>query len=140
LELLDFRKQEQGHFKLKISQVNFVDFLKVVFITFREYALNNNITFNFNRISDNITLWIDVEQMQKVINNLLSNAFKFTPNGGSITITIEENDKDVVFAVNDTGQGILPDKIEYIFERFYQADPMGGYPNGIGLAFIQRNY
>lgn len=134
-ELLDFRKQEQGHLKLRISQINFVEFLKEIYVTFSEYAQNNDISFRFNRSTDKINIWIDVEQMQKVINNLLSNAFKFTPKGGIITISVEENDTELIFSVADTGQGILPDNIEYIFERFYQAEQQDGIPGtGLGLA------
>ena len=137
-ELLDFRKQEQGHLQLKITQVNFIEFLKEIYITFSDYANNNNILFNFQRTSDKIDLWLDVEQMQKVMNNLLSNAFKFTPRGGSIIISVEETTDDVIFSVSDTGQGILPDKIDLIFDRFYQteqADNITG--TGIGLALAK---
>ena len=137
-ELLDFRKQEQGHLKLKISEVNFVEFLKETFLTFYEYAQNNNISFKFCRSSDEINLWIDVEQMQKVINNLLSNAFKFTPPGGNVVISLEENESEVIFSISDNGQGILPDKIDHIFDRFYQADLTDNVPGtGIGLALTK---
>lgn len=137
-ELLDFRKQEQGHMKLKISYVNFVEFLKETFLTFYEYAQNNGISFSFERDSDDISLWIDEEQMQKVINNLLSNAFKFTPKNGEIRISVKEEEEDVVFSVSDSGQGILPDKIDLIFDRFYQAEQPEDIPGtGIGLALTK---
>lgn len=134
-ELLDFRKQEQGHLKLKISQVNFIDFLKETFIVFSDYAVNKKITFDFRHNVKNLPLWIDTEQMQKVVNNLLSNAFKYTPEGGRIIIAAEEKENEVIFSVSDTGIGIEADKIDLIFDRFYQiAQNMHVQGTGIGLA------
>ena len=74
----------------------------------------------------------------KVINNLLSNAFKFTPPGGNVVISLEENESEVIFSISDNGQGILPDKIDHIFDRFYQADLTDNVPGtGIGLALTK---
>ncbi|HCC53180.1 MAG TPA: hybrid sensor histidine kinase/response regulator, partial [Porphyromonadaceae bacterium] len=137
-ELLDFRKQELGHLKLKISPINFIDFLQETYIIFGDYAINRNISFNYQHTAHNIPLWIDTEQMQKVINNLLSNAFKFTPEGGSITISVEENENEVTFTVKDTGKGITADNIKFIFDRFYQIEKNDNTPGtGIGLALTK---
>jgi signal transduction histidine kinase/ligand-binding sensor domain-containing protein/DNA-binding response OmpR family regulator len=134
-ELLDFRKQELGHLKLKIAQINFIDFLKETHIIFNDYAINRNISFDFHAAVNKIPLWIDTGQMQKVINNLLSNAFKFTPEGGRITLSVEENDSEITFSVKDTGKGIPPDKIRFIFDRFYQTGKNDNTTGtGIGLA------
>ena len=94
-ELLDFRKQEQGHMKIKVSRHNLVNFLYENYLLFLEYASSKQINFKFNKQSDDIEVWYDQKQMQKVINNLLSNAIKHTPDGGSITLDVMEQEKGV---------------------------------------------
>jgi len=135
-ELLDFRKQEQGHLQLKISYVNIVDFIREIFVLFQDHAVNQSIKFNFDSNVKTPLVWIDTEQMQKVINNILSNAFKYTlKENGNIAIHIEDKEDEICIAIADTGQGILPDKIAHIFDRFYQADHTGKVSGtGIGLA------
>lgn len=77
-ELLDFRKQEQGHMKIKVSPHNIVNFLYENYLLFLEYASAKQINFNFEKETDELEVWYDQKQMQKVINNLLSNAIKHT--------------------------------------------------------------
>ncbi len=137
-ELMDFSKQEQGYLNLKISELNIIDFLNEIYLTFKEYAQNRNISFEFNHNSDKINLWIDMEQMQKVINNLLSNAFKFTLENGEISISATENEQHVIISVSDTGKGISSDDIGSVFDRFYQAEESDEMPGtGIGLALAK---
>ncbi|WP_300905176.1 histidine kinase dimerization/phospho-acceptor domain-containing protein, partial [uncultured Alistipes sp.] len=89
-ELLDFRKQEQGYMTIKVSEHNIVDFVYEHYLFFQEYAAQRRITFNFEKSSDYINVWYDARQMQKVINNLISNAFKHTKAGGTISISIRK--------------------------------------------------
>ncbi|WP_163174454.1 two-component regulator propeller domain-containing protein [Bacteroides sp. 51] len=137
-ELLDFRKQEQGYLQLKISYLNLVELIEEIYLTFKEYASNNQITFNFEKDLDEAFVWIDKEQMQKVINNLLSNAFKYTPKGGAITLSVRSVKDTISFSVTDTGQGIELSKMERIFDRFFQADFSNKISGtGIGLALAK---
>lgn len=135
-ELLDFRKQEQGHMKIKVSRHNLVDFLYENYLLYIEYASTRHIKFYFNKDQDQLEVWYDSRQMQKVINNLLSNAFKYTPEKGSISINISKRGEEAIIEVQDSGKGIKPEEAGKIFERFYQTsnDPENTQGTGVGLA------
>ena len=94
-ELLDFRKQEQGYLKLKVECRDIVAFTKEVYMSFYEYALKHHIAYRFETSEPSINLWFDPVQMQKVIINLLSNAFKYTPAEGNITVSIRMHSQQV---------------------------------------------
>lgn len=138
-ELLDFRKQEQGYLKLKIEEQNLVTFTRQVFLCFYEYAQKKEITYRFVSVEETISLWFDLKQMQKVIFNLLSNAFKYTPNKGSITVEVRKIASQAVILVSDTGTGISEEHIQKIFDRFYQTDTssFSTLGTGIGLALAK---
>ena len=136
-ELLDFRKQEQGYMTIKVSEHNIVDFVYEHYLLFQEYAVQRQITFNFEKSSDNISLWYDAKQMQKVINNLISNAFKHTKAGGIISISIRKRNQEVLIDVTDNGSGIAAKDISNIFTRFYQTEQLDSLfyvGTGIGLS------
>lgn len=141
-ELLDFRKQEQGYMTIKVSEHNLVDFIYENYLLFLEYAEQRGITFNFQKSNDNIPLWYDARQMQKVITNLLSNAFKHTKDGGTISVSIRKRNQEVIVEVTDNGTGIDPKDIQRIFDRFYQTEQMNTTSymgTGIGLSH-QRHH
>lgn len=135
-ELLDFRKQEQGHMKIKVSKHNLVDFIYENYLLYVEYAATRQVNFHFNKDPEQIEVWYDPRQMQKVINNLLSNAFKYTPEGGNVSIRVGSTSDEAFVSVQNTGKGIQPEEIEKIFERFYQVDnsSKSNQGTGIGLA------
>lgn len=120
-ELLDFRKLEQGHVKLKVYEQNIVPFLKEIYLSFYEYASSRSITYLFTSEKENINCWFDPKQMQKVFYNLLSNAFKYTKPRASIEMVIEENENTIIIKIIDNGIGINKEDINKIFDRFYQA-------------------
>lgn len=137
-ELLDFRKQEQGLLKLKISSFDLCSLLQEHYILFKELASNRNITFTLQMNVDHCMVWGDRLQLQKVVNNLLSNAFKYTPDGGIIQFDLKDEDERCVFSVTDNGAGISEEDYHKIFERFYQVENIGQYGGtGIGLALTQ---
>lgn len=141
-ELLDFRKQEQGHMKLKVSQHDIVSFVYENYLLFSEYAAKQHIKLEFLKEEDEIKVWYDAQQMQKVLNNLLSNAIKHTPADGTITIRVFRRQLQVVLEVEDTGKGIPAQELDKIFERFYQIDTsedtsLRNTGTGIGLAFTK---
>lgn len=140
-ELLDFRKQEQGFYKLKIEKVDLVEYIKDIYESFTEYADKHHITYTYDFSEDrNITAYIDRAQFKKAIYNLLSNAFKYTSDSGSITIRIR-HDEYIHILIEDNGIGISSDVLSNIFERFYQVEyRTSGFSlgTGIGLALTKE--
>lgn len=132
-ELLDFRKQEQGFLKLKVEQNNIIEFVKEIYLSFEEYAKKKRIKYVFEDVDKHIDVWFDPKQMQKVVFNLLSNAFKYTEEGGSIKVGIRRLQQTVEIVVEDTGCGIPKEVWTNIFDRFYQADNNTGMMAGTGI-------
>lgn len=135
-ELLDFRKQEQGHMKIKVWHYDLVNFLYENYLIFREYAATRQIELVFCKEIDSFDVWFDTKQMQKVVNNLLSNALKYTKEGDTITIRVRKEGEEAVIDVSDTGAGIAPEDRDKIFDRFYQ-NVQAQSGTGIGLALTK---
>jgi signal transduction histidine kinase/ligand-binding sensor domain-containing protein/DNA-binding response OmpR family regulator len=140
-ELLDFRKIELGKISIKAAEGNIVKFVNEVFISFREYAHNHSINYTFSSTDEKVPVWFDRQQMEKVIYNLLSNAFKFTTENGNISLKIVSEEHVVRIHVTDDGVGIAADQIPHVFERFYQTDGASvinqlGF--GIGLSIVKE--
>lgn len=141
VELMDFRKQEQGFLKLHVSSNNIVSLVNEISLSFKEYAEARKITLNVETADEDISFYYDSQQMEKVLFNLLSNAFKFTPDSGNITISINKSNEQVEIKITDTGIGINQKEISKIFERFYQTENTNysnKYGTGIGLAFAKN--
>jgi CheY-like chemotaxis protein len=141
-ELLDFRKQEQGHLKIKGARYNLVGFLNDIFKSFEDYAIARDIRFSFENPGEALEVWFDPVQMQKVFYNLLSNAFKFTRTGDTVRIRLIPKIETVVIKITDSGKGIPVDELNRIFDRFYQAENISSDPtfvmsSGIGLALTK---
>ena len=140
-ELLDFRKQEQGHMKIKVSRHNLVTFLYENYLLFLEYASSKKINFKFKKEEEDIEVWYDQKQMQKVINNLLSNALKHTKEEDTISICVKKQNGNAIIVIQDTGSGIDATEIDKIFDRFYQTEQLDtlavGAGTGIGLALTK---
>lgn len=138
-ELLDFRKQEQGFLKLKVEQRDMVEFVKEIYLSFEELAKKRGIKYTFEDVDKQVDVWFDPVQMQKVVFNLLSNAFKYTDEGGSIKVGVRKLQQSVEVVVADTGCGIPKEVWTHIFDRFYQADNNSGMMvgTGIGLALTK---
>jgi signal transduction histidine kinase/ligand-binding sensor domain-containing protein/DNA-binding response OmpR family regulator len=136
-ELIDFRKQEQGYLKLKVSRFNINMLISDVCLSFTDYAHGHNIGFDFDAVHE-VFVWCDRIQMQKVFYNLLSNAFKHTKSGGEIQLSVIEADDRVFVKIRDTGTGIDKSLFDTIFQRFYHYDEnsldMG---MGIGLSLVK---
>lgn len=138
-ELLDFRKQEQGHMKIYVSEQDLVAFLYENYLLFEEYASRKRIHLIFEHSADTLMVWFDRTQMQKVVSNLLSNAFKYTGAEGSITLWVRRTDSCAEFGVTDTGAGMTQDDAARIFDRFYQGanSDRASQGTGIGLALAK---
>jgi signal transduction histidine kinase/CheY-like chemotaxis protein len=140
-QLMDLSKLEEGKMKLEVIEQNIIPLLKGLILSFASLAERKKITFNFNTIEEDLNVYIDEDKVEKVIYNLLSNAFKFTPEGGIIELKVCKSEKYVNVSVSDSGIGIPKEKISKIFDRFYQVE--GSYKRefegtGIGLALSKE--
>ncbi|WP_422107660.1 hybrid sensor histidine kinase/response regulator transcription factor [Winogradskyella sp.] len=154
-ELLDFRKLELDKVRIKVQKLNLVSFTKNVAGHFKEEAFIKNIHLSVDTDIQDIEVWADTSMLEKIIFNVLSNAFKVTSEGGAITIDLSakedlvdlplanENEKipAVEIAISDTGPGLSQDQIDNIFKRFYQVDNLNKTyygSTGIGLEVVQN--
>ncbi|MES2418991.1 MAG: two-component regulator propeller domain-containing protein [Bacteroidota bacterium] len=135
-ELMDFRKAETHHLKLHISQGNIIDFINEIFLSFRHVAQDKNIKYEFVHELEHVDLYFDKIQLEKVMYNLLSNAFKFSSKEGKITITITELEEEIEISVLDNGRGIPIESQEKLFSDYFQVDDQepSQIGSGIGLA------
>ncbi len=140
-QVLVFRKLASDHEPMSIKPGNIVYFVKEIFLAFKETAESREIEYTFFAQEDDMTIWFDMEKMEKVFFNLLANAFKFTPNGGKIQVKIYSASENVHVKVIDNGIGVDPALQEQIFQRFYekthvQKSEIKG--TGIGLAICKQ--
>ena len=138
-ELMDFYKQERGFMPPKVNEYDLILFLEQIYVSFKEYAQVRQIALNYVHKPDQVMVWFDKQQMEKVFYNLIFNALKFTHSGGSVTILVEQSQSTVNISVADTGEGIAPEDLPKIFTQFFRGKNgkmTGG--TGIGLA-LSRN-
>jgi signal transduction histidine kinase/ligand-binding sensor domain-containing protein/DNA-binding NarL/FixJ family response regulator len=137
-QLLDFRKTERGQMKLKIQESDMILCIKEILITFEELRKQKNIHLDFQHGEEVFQAWFDSDFLSKSLTNLLSNAFKFTPDNGTITVNlILEKDaigkNQITLSITDNGKGILPKDIPNIFDRFYQGEVQSNMQQGSGI-------
>ena len=133
-ELLDFRKIETGNLPLQVAEYDLVPFVLSIFQTFKEISSSKNIVSDLIHTSDIINLFFDKEQLKKVIFNLLSNAYKFTPEGGYVSVIIDDKSENYVsIQVRDNGKGISPENIDKLFDNFFQENDFGIQNTGYGI-------
>lgn len=138
-ELLDFRKMEKGKLHLRVCQLDMIPYLKQIYQTFTDQAQLQNIHFEFHAEAKNLTCWGDGRQLKKVFFNLLSNAFKHTPEKGTVELFVCDKEEEIEIKVIDSGEGISQADLPYIFDHFYQADTTASSPgSGIGLALSKE--
>lgn len=139
-QVADIRKIDSGQFELHFSEVNFATYADEIFKTFSGYAVSKRISFVIEHANNNINIWLDKVHFEKILDNLLSNAFKFTPEGGRVIVRTRGIMKDAKdwfeIRVYNSGSWIDPKDLPHIFERFYQADnqeSLNTSGSGIGL-------
>ncbi|MDD4499799.1 MAG: ATP-binding protein [Bacteroidales bacterium] len=140
--ILDFRRVESIDFPVERRKTELVSFVRVIVDSFGYLARSKHIDFRFETSTTSLYVLIDVVKLERILFNLLSNAFKFTPEDGKIKFTLEYmiDEEKVAFRVEDTGVGIEADKLELIFEKFYQNHSEGN-PQGFGLGlYIVRKF
>ena len=131
--LLDFRRLDAGGETLNLQRSDIVDHLNSILITFGDYAEERGIRLSFEHEFDSFIMNYDREKMNKVIYNLFSNALKFTPAGGSVTLTFTQQQDHVIITVADTGKGIPDSEKPNIFKRFYQSATNDSSLTGSGI-------
>lgn len=140
-QLLDMRKIEKGQLHIHCVETNMVDYIRELMSLFTYQAQKRNINLHFDYQQDELPVWIDPNNFDKVLVNLLSNAFKYTPDDGEIKVTLREKSNELTagemqhcieIEVVDNGSGIDANKLEKIFDRFYQA-PSNGSNGSIGF-------
>jgi len=135
-QILDFRKVEGKQEKLAVREIDLVPFVGEIKSYFDSMASVRAISYTITSSMKQCTLWIDPDLLEKVLVNLLSNAFKFTPEGGSVRIELTEEGDRVFIQVIDTGSGIQPANLPHLFDRFYTEDRSMG--TGIGLHLVKE--
>ena len=135
-QILDFRKVEGKQEKLAVREIDLVPFVGEIKSYFDSMGSVRAISYTFTSSMKQCTLWIDPDLLEKVLVNLLSNAFKFTPEGGSVRIELTEEEDRVFIRVIDTGSGIQPGNLPHLFDRFYTEDRSMG--TGIGLHLVKE--
>lgn len=127
-QLLDFRRIEMQKMALNAENADIVQFIRDITSSFEEFAQEKSIELKFITSVNNCLIWFDPDKVDKIVYNLLSNAFKYTPDNGKISVALKTNvslkdkinQQFVEISVSDTGQGIPPKDLERIFERFFQ--------------------
>ncbi len=135
-QLLDFRKAEAGNLALKVAEGNLYKFLKEIKLSFKLLAADRNIDLDLKSSSNVVNVFFDRDQFEKILYNLLSNAFRHVKDGGKIHIILLENQDNVVVRVKDDGSGILEEHLDKVFDRFYSGETTGA-SSGIGLALCK---
>lgn len=146
-QLLDFRKMEEQELRLQLSEGEIVGFIRDVCQSFSDLSERKNIRFIVESRIPRLYAWFDKDKIERILFNLLSNAFKFTPEGGSITLVLADcgpagdRRQTVSVSITDTGIGIPAEKKRLIFERFFQHAGPGSILNqgsGIGLSITKE--
>lgn len=140
-QMLDLNKLESKAMAPHFDQEDIIAALHQMVERFQHYAASHYITLTFLPGVERLLMDFDVEMVEKILNNLLSNAVKFTPAHGEITVKAHAIDGILQVQVRDTGKGIHPDQLPYIFDRFYQADNSATRQSegtGIGLALVKE--
>ncbi|WP_075589936.1 hybrid sensor histidine kinase/response regulator transcription factor [Labilibacter marinus] len=136
-QLMDFRKLEQDKLKLNVQEFNIGDFVKTIYFSFTELAKQNGIDYQIKTSNPELTIYADPEKLERVIYNIIANAFKYSPNNKSIEVGVIKDSTKVIIYVKDNGIGIKEEAKAHIFERYFRdrsqlQGNVGG--TGIGLA------
>ncbi|MCF8320375.1 MAG: response regulator [Flavobacterium sp.] len=142
--LMDFRKYETNQFTLEAAEGNLVKYIKEIFLSFTEYARDGGYKYTFESSDDEILVYFDRLKLERVFYNLISNAFRYTPKGGEISIRIKKEKKEVVIEVDDNGIGIAKEYVDKIFDLFFEIptnnEVQANYNKGtgIGLSIVKN--
>ncbi|MBI5858311.1 MAG: tetratricopeptide repeat protein [Sphingobacteriales bacterium] len=136
-QMLDLSKLESGKLGLQVSKTDISGLIKATVYSFNSMAEQKQVNYHTHFPEHEIIGWIDRDKFQKIVTNLLSNAFKFTPENGSVSVDVENGDKRIRITVGDSGPGIPKEQLDKIFDRFYQVEGTEG-GTGIGLSLVKE--
>ena len=140
-QILDFRKVQNKKKRLKLQETLFVECVRKSCVNFEEIAREQNINFEIIDKSDGVLVWLDQNAIDTILFNLLSNAFKFTPSGKTIKVSVYSTNTEAILQVSDQGIGIEKSIQSKIFERFYtvdQSNEASRRSTGIGLSLVKE--
>ncbi len=138
-QILDLSKLESGEMKANLQEVDLAKFLDQLFASFESLAQSKGILFNHSQSHLTQIGMVDIDKLEKIIVNLLSNAFKFTEKNGRISLRIEYLSNKLKLVIKDTGIGISEERLPKIFDRFYQVEEHKNYEGtGVGLALVHE--
>ena len=141
-QLMDFNKLENDTLKLQVAKDDVVALIKQTAAAYAFSIGEKGVSFNGFGLEDSFTAWVDADKLDKILSNLLSNAMKFTPQGGEITFSFDvvptESGRWMKMMVADNGPKIPPESLERIFDRYYQVENHHNYGTGIGLYFARK--
>ncbi|WP_411031838.1 tetratricopeptide repeat protein [Spongiimicrobium sp. 3-5] len=140
-QLLDLSKIEEGKISLKAAHIDIVPLLKGCVTSFQSMAEIKEVDLSLDLKKQSYFLYVDQAKLEEVIINLLSNALKYTPSGGRVTLDVDQSKNHLCVTVSDTGNGIPKEELSYIFNRFYQAsnaNTENQIGTGIGLALVKE--
>ncbi|MCB0589362.1 MAG: response regulator, partial [Phaeodactylibacter sp.] len=148
-QLMNFRRLEEGKTNVKVAKGDLVNFIKDIFLSFRDLADHQKIQYHFHLADPQREAWFDAEKLENILYNLLSNAFKYTPPKGAITLSLDfkknqgagDSPQYFELTVTDTGVGISAEHLQYIFDHFYQTPSTENSRiegSGIGLALTRE--
>ena len=139
-QILDFRKIQNKKMKVLVEETSVIPFVASIMDNFKPMAEQKHLEFSLDAEKQDIHVWVDRDKLEKIIFNLLSNAFKYTPDGRSVKVMIRQNGKTVTIVVADTGIGMKTDKMDSIFNRF-ETIASGNImqpSSGIGLSLVRE--
>jgi signal transduction histidine kinase/CheY-like chemotaxis protein len=137
-QLMDFRKIEEKKMSIHASENDIVQFSNDIISSFQDLAKSRKIQLLFSSDHSSLNVWFDPGMLDKVIFNLLSNAFKFTPDRGRIAVSIalDKDRKNILMSVEDNGEGMSKESFQHAFDRFYSGEALGG--TGLGLSLSKE--
>lgn len=145
-QIMDLRKIDVGKMRLEKNKIEIIDYTKKLVDNFNYQCSNKNILLEMEHLEPSLWTWIDPFKYETILNNLLSNALKFTPRGGQIKVLLKREDLDLghqfagtfSLSVSDTGKGISSLEKDQVFERFYQSKDNESSGSGIGLTLVHE--
>ncbi|MCF8363200.1 MAG: response regulator [Prolixibacteraceae bacterium] len=139
-QILDIRKLELGKYNLQLEKINLVKHISEIHQSFKLLARRNNLDFQLKLTNEEFSTYADSDIIEKVMYNLLSNAFKHTPRGGTVKVELNNTPHEFIIKVSDNGKGIPECELSKVFERFYmskQNKNQLGTSSGIGLSLTK---
>ncbi len=137
-QLLDLSKLDNGKMNLKVAEGNIIQFIRSIVFSFESLAERRHIHFHTSFPNQLKETYFDKDKLEKILVNLLSNAFKFTPEHGRVSVSVKAEKGQLKIQISDSGNGMYDEEIEKIFDRFYQVEGTEAKGSGIGLSLVKE--